>query len=267
MTYYLNKTNAYNAIIDESRFKYISLVSPSTFPIRYQANSNEKIQTIVYNNILEFSLDEQLKITDAINDAQYKMNQIPFIYNQNLILPWKMIKMSNTYDFGFPNTINDCILLSENVIKLDKKKLVELLVHEKIHVYQRLYPEIFNDLYQKKYGFVQVNNDSLVSSLYIPNYIINPDGTNLRWVFKLSNGNYLLPICSYNKEYRHLETIYIIFDKYLNIVYQGSGKAINSAYKLDEYLDKYQKISHHYHVNEICAYDLTNYLINGKYLV
>ena len=53
-------------------------------------------------------------------------------------LPWNIAHVKPTYEMGLPHTRADIIFLSETEIQ--KRNLVGTLIHEKVHVYQRIYP-------------------------------------------------------------------------------------------------------------------------------
>jgi len=48
------------------------------------------------------------------------------------------------YEQGLPHTRENIILLSKNVLKYDELDLTSTLIHEKIHIYQRYNPELFD---------------------------------------------------------------------------------------------------------------------------
>jgi len=59
------------------------------------------------------------------------------------IIPWIFALTSGKdYEDGLPHTRADIIFLSKDTVNFDnKKELLKTLVHEKIHIYQRKYPE------------------------------------------------------------------------------------------------------------------------------
>ena len=60
-------------------------------------------------------------------------------------LPWIFALTSgNTYECGLPHTRQTVIFLSNSdIMNDDKNALIELLIHEKIHVYQRVFKDMF----------------------------------------------------------------------------------------------------------------------------
>ena len=67
-------------------------------------------------------------------------------------IPWKIgIIKGNQYEDGMPHTRNDIIILPK--YKDDKEDfLTKLLIHEKIHIYQRFFPNL-SELYIYNLGF------------------------------------------------------------------------------------------------------------------
>lgn len=53
-------------------------------------------------------------------------------------LPWNIAHVKPTYEMDSPHTRADIIFLSKSEIQ--RRKLVGTLIHEKVHVYQRMYP-------------------------------------------------------------------------------------------------------------------------------
>lgn len=73
-------------------------------------------------------------------------------------IPWKIgLIVDNSYEYGLPHTRIDTILIPKSSVvsaKTDKKDFINTLIHEKLHVYQKLYPADFQK-YLDHHGFVK----------------------------------------------------------------------------------------------------------------
>jgi len=54
-------------------------------------------------------------------------------------LPWKLMLVGNNYEDGLPHTRGEYIFISPTVLSQSYLDLVETMIHEKIHIYQRRY--------------------------------------------------------------------------------------------------------------------------------
>ena len=75
---------------------------------------------------------------------------------------------------GLPHTRENIILLSKNVLKNDALHLTNTLLHEKIHIYQRYNPEIFDTII-KEMGLKELERKHFKQAKYIRS---NPDTNN-----------------------------------------------------------------------------------------
>ena len=84
------------------------------------------------------------------------------------------------YEQGLPHTRENIILLSKNVLKNNELKeyneldLTNTLIHEKIHIYQRYNPELFDKII-KEMGLKELDKKSFRHAKYIRS---NPDTNN-----------------------------------------------------------------------------------------
>jgi len=93
---------------------------------------------------MSFTDDQKRRIEKAAYDADnfFKSLQIDGL-DTNLIrlIPWNIcLTRDNDYEDGFPHTRGDKIFLSTK-LDMSHKNLTATLVHEKVHIYQRLYPQ------------------------------------------------------------------------------------------------------------------------------
>lgn len=98
-------------------------------------------------------------------------------------IPWKFIIInSDQIDRGLPHTRYDTIVLHQKLIN-QSEKFVDTLLHEQLHVYQKLYPELF-DIYLQTNGFTKVIKyiDSNIP------YRSNPDTDD--WIYKKNSKLY-----------------------------------------------------------------------------
>jgi len=96
--------------------------------------------------------------------------------NKLLTLPWKIAVTSggSTYEYGFPHTRGDVIVVNEKDVK-DGDEFVDTLLHEQLHVYQKMYPEDFQK-YLDSEGFVRYCRRNRIQ-----NVAANPDSDG--WVY------------------------------------------------------------------------------------
>jgi hypothetical protein len=85
---------------------------------------------------------------------------------------------------GLPHTRENIILLSKNVLKNDALNLTNTLLHEKIHIYQRYNPEIFDTII-KEMGLHELERKHFKQAKYIRS---NPDTNNKIYYRKKSSG-------------------------------------------------------------------------------
>jgi len=78
------------------------------------------------------------------------------------------------YEQGLPHTRENVILLSKNVLKNDALNLTNTLLHEKIHIYQRYNPKIFDTII-KEMGLKELDRKHFTQAKYIRS---NPDTNN-----------------------------------------------------------------------------------------
>jgi replicative superfamily II helicase len=210
-----------------------------------------------YNKILKIYKNLCIKILKQYN--LHNISNIPF-----------EIKMSiNNLEQGMTFTINNWIVISKN--KLDKiynkkyidKEFIELILHEFIHIIQRLYQNKFNKFYKKKYFFLhnKINYNKLPGRLK-QKYMLNPDINQSIWTYKFGNNIYypVYEIEENNNKIKFKETLYNIktFKKsnktIKSLLYQhGLFNTISPVYPSDYGL---------HHPNELCAIQLSKLFIN-----
>ena len=80
-------------------------------------------------------------------------------------VPWNFAKLTGSCELekNFPHTLGDVIVLSENVINRsqDARVLAETLLHEKVHVYQRMFPERTKYLLESVWNYEKITGPIL----------------------------------------------------------------------------------------------------------
>ena len=96
-------------------------------------------------------------------------------------IPWKIL-ICHDKESQFPHTHGVFIVLPDNFIKINN--LMKLLLHEKVHIYQRLYPCQTNILFTRFWGF---NIKNMLNKKSRANRRSNPDINKIVYVDE--NGN------------------------------------------------------------------------------
>ena len=116
-----------------------------------------------------FTSDEKAMLSGYINTCdKLVISKTKRLQN----IPWKFAKLDKTIENGWPHTLHDVIVLPSNFLERghSSNDIIDILIHEKIHVYQRVHPDLTISLL-RSWGFTQTQ---------VPHYILpimrsNPD--------------------------------------------------------------------------------------------
>jgi hypothetical protein len=111
------------------------------------------------------------------------------------ISPWKFALTSSQYEEGFPHTREDIIFISTNLVnKLDdEKQIVNTIIHEKVHIFQRLNKTLMEKQIIPAMGYILSSaSDKLVKSRRS-----NPDINNSVYYDPITENNVIF---SYRSE-------------------------------------------------------------------
>lgn len=133
-----------------------------------------------------FSSNEQAQLQGLVKTCNARLLQTMFLR----AIPWKFAKLDAMYENGWPHTLEDVIILPSNFLAKNtpSNRLVETLIHEKIHVYQRLHKSRSLRLIES-WGFKEAR---------IPDYL-RPFTRNNPDLSGFFHFNYLAPVQVYDK--------------------------------------------------------------------
>ena len=82
----------------------------------------------------DFSRNERRRLCDAAREADRRSPE------KLRTIPWKLAKVAGVYDVGLPHTRGDLVFLYDKHVSEESslEDLVDTLVHEKVHLYQRM---------------------------------------------------------------------------------------------------------------------------------
>jgi hypothetical protein len=113
-----------------------------------RARGSNTVENLVQKSIeatQNFSLYEKFRLLLATRQADIFFKRIhstvPYVNGIEIAnIPWKLAKTKwNSYEGGYPHTRQDIIFITDKTLK--SPNLVKTLVHEKVHVWERMYPE------------------------------------------------------------------------------------------------------------------------------
>jgi len=236
---------------------YFSKFNKNDIISRNLKESKSEIKIFYSQNILSFNNKDKNSINWIINLLKSKLGNIIFIKK------WGFIKVTNKIENGYPHTRNLYIVLSESILNnindlynnnsiyMALKNIGSLFIHENVHVYQKMYPKIFENLYTQYWNFTKVNFIEN-SNKYINNNRTNPDGLDVNWIF--NNEIWILSLYNDDKKMNNVRYVGIYLDRLNNGLY-----SVPKYPKMIDILNisnfkNFFNIEHNlYHPNEICA--------------
>jgi hypothetical protein len=108
--------------------------------------SREKYMGIYLKSIQPFSTRQKILIKKYTLLASKYISTLksPHIETALIIpIPWKFVLVDESVEYGHPHTRGDMIFLSKRSLCRSGVEITRTLIHEKIHIYQKMYPELF----------------------------------------------------------------------------------------------------------------------------
>lgn len=161
-------------------------------------------------------------------------------------IPWKFVKLSTNIENGYPHTLEDTIMLPHNFFDKSKEAIKTTLLHEKIHVFQRKFPHIIDNLIMQL-GFKRINSD------IVPKDIMNLKRNNpdIEGIYQY---NYFIPIQLYTSH-----TPSSLADSSLHLYDIRNKRLIDNANYLPSYINQSE------HPYEVTAVIIPRILLNTQY--
>ena len=212
--------------------------------------TKQDILEIYKDNILEVTSKEKLELNNIIRNILDNLkikDKKQFMFKE----PWNIVKFKNLEN-NYPHTHDKFIFLPKNMISNINSQYNKItLVHELVHVFQRLNPTLFHMLYTNHWNFETKNikNIKLIEDLARS----NPDGLNNNWVFTYKNVNIVL-ISLYNEGVTDISQV-TKYGIYLNDDFQVKQPIHKEKLEnIPEYMEFFGNIgANGYHPNEISA--------------
>ena len=203
--------------------------------------------------------------------------------------PWSFLKVSGNIEGGLSHTRDKHIVFSERtcsriarLYQTDPERAAlsfgRLLVHEQMHVFQRVNPVFFDSLYTDIWGFIKAKEIESCPWLE-KHHLANPDGIDCCWVFPIQreeNMIYIQPLLVF-AEGEHLKqmgrdfrmiAVEIVPPPRLGSGDAGAGKSnvhfrpkladdgrpvFRNLFEVKEYRKVFPSTGNIYHPNEACA--------------
>ena len=141
-----------------------------------QMDRSVRKMKLYHNYIISTPLPQNRKniIISDVSIIDRSLKKYPTLYN----ISWKIAVLNKDVENNLPHTHNDIIFLPQNFFSIPFKRRVDILLHEKIHIYQRLFPIQTQKLYTQFWYLIPYTLRS-----YSEPYRSNPDVGNIIYAF------------------------------------------------------------------------------------
>jgi len=252
--YYMNKDETM-MFLEYDEDKYVSNLSTVDLYARKVLSKEEYIY-IIKNSATSFTNNDKDILNKCIERADELLRSVKiyniskennlsytknFNFNDLANIKWVLSLTSSEnsdnnliggYEEGLPHTRKNVIFLSNKVLNYPEDELIKILIHEKIHIYQRNNEELFKIIVENM-GYTEVSNITEISYNTIKHIRSNPDVN--RKIYKNQNtGKFML--CLYNSDKPNGINDVDLKDYSLEHPYE------KIAYEISEYIHNMNKI-------------------------
>lgn len=127
-----NKTHTDNTIENSYYFNRLNKLDL----IARKSSSIEHYKSKYKSALSTFTKQESILLNKLITTISTKYT---YKYQRLQTIPWNFIKFKGVEE-NFPHTLGDIIFLPQTFFQMNEQKQIETLIHEKLHIYQRMFP-------------------------------------------------------------------------------------------------------------------------------
>ena len=113
-----------------------------------KSKTREEYKQKIMKSASDFTKNEKERVMKAMKTADNALRTISipgFNGKKASSLPWIVsLTRGTAYEDGLPHTRMNIIFISDKVLQNDSSQLAKVMMHEKVHVYERLFPEDMN---------------------------------------------------------------------------------------------------------------------------
>lgn len=247
--------------LNNEYYKYLSRVHPYMYRIKLPSSNVKTMNKTQFVNTYLKSVRHPTKSeSDSLLKRCVRVDKILDTYKLHVLrkLPWKFMIGHPELELGFPYTIGDYIVIPSKMVH---DITVETLLHEKIHIYQRKYPQQCKLIYEYMMPFAHEIGKNMIN---VPPEILqtkmtNPDENGEIWIYYYQ-GKWYYPSLQMGLRQR-TEQIGFQVDVSKRPMQIIPYKTI--PLKKMSTFDSYASHVSVYHPHEIFACVLANHLIQG----
>lgn len=274
---------AKQAFVTEEREPYFSLLQPREMAAKtghviagsVLSKQQEQVRVAYRQSVLNCTPGEikALEGYIAVIEAGLKPH-----YPGLLALPWRIVKVADSIEGGLPHTRGGVIVLSQSMLDAIEKTaqmekwdlgIINVLIHEQIHVIQRTMGPTFARLYEEEWGFRRAEKIKGATAWLAQHQIVNPDGVDVQWVWPVPHtsrviwprvileGESNMPVMPGDFRMIGIE-LAPSADGYVVVTGKGGSPRYRSLRDEEIYMQKFGAVSSIYHPNEIAADYLGN---------
>ena len=190
---FLNK-NELSSFLISNKDNYYNSFQGKDFIVR-KVSSIDEYKEKIQSSTADFSLYQKEKILFCVENLNNMLINIKYPWfdgNKAIQSSWKFgCIYGSDYENGFPHTRSDVIILPQVALdNYSQKELTKLILHEKIHIYQKMYPSDIENYIQHNNYYKFKKRSEIVDSR------ANPDLNE--WTYNDSNNKTFVAIYNSN---------------------------------------------------------------------
>ncbi len=201
---FLSIEEAQRVIVDETMEPYFSLLQTAEMsakigrPVEGETLEEQREATREHyrRSVVGFTEKEQAALRWLVERLHPHMEKA---YPRLAALEWTFLKVSQSIEGGLPHTRGRAIVMPQRLMEIvvdihagmppePPPRLADLLLHEQMHVFQRLHPGFFDDLYTSVWQMTDAGSIDVPEWLLERN-VLNPDGVHDTWVYPITEAD------------------------------------------------------------------------------